>query len=168
MLLCEVFQLVFDHLKDIATTRETLRVLRRQRSPAGPPEFHQRPKRTWRKGHSHVPVSRSRGLSEPCKVILTVVYGPTIISSISSAAIILRHWIPADPAPVLLLVPGGKGAVCLKHLWCGHQSRTKKKKKITDVKEDAKQVKMRMQKVGRDAEGKIKGTAGSWRRRHPS
>lgn len=39
---------------------------------------------------------------------------------------------------------------------------------ITDVKEDMNQVKVRMRRVGRDAEGTKKGTAGSTRRRHPS
>lgn len=89
MPLCEVLQLVFDHLKDVTTTPETLRVLRHQRCPAGPPE-------------SLCPAPE--GSLNPVKVILTVVYGPAIIRRISSAAIILRQ-IPADPVSVLLLAP---------------------------------------------------------------
>lgn len=72
-----------------------------------------------------------------------------LLSSGRFPAIILRQ-IPTDPVSVLLLVPGG----VLFALNIALNSRTKRIKKTTDVKEDTKQVKKGMRRVGQDAEGK--------------
>lgn len=148
MSLCEVLQLLFDHLKDVTTTPETLRVLRHQRCPAGPPESHQSPKRTGRKGHTHVPVSRSRGLSEPCK---------SQPHRGSWACYHQEDFLPLswDRSQRILyqFCCWSLGGV-LFALNIALNSRTKRIKKTTDVKEDTKQVKKGMRRVGQDAEGK--------------
>lgn len=91
---------------------QKLRVLRLQHCPAGPPEFHQRTKRTWRSLEEKFTIISlcpgPEGFLNAIKVILTVVYGPAIIRRIASTAIILRQRILMDPVSDLLLVLRGR------------------------------------------------------------